>query len=56
MTRIIRIQTFLEDYKSLDPYLKEICKEMHHHFQLELIKEYLKVSKHPYPNECLDIT
>ena len=56
MTRINRIKTFLEDYNSLNPYLKDICKEMPHHFQLELIKEYLKVSNHPYPNEYLEIT
>jgi len=56
MTRIQRIQRFLEDYKSLDPYLKDLCKEMHHHFHLELIQEYLKVSRHPYPNEYLEIT
>jgi hypothetical protein len=54
MTRIKRIKRFLEDYKSLDPYLKDLCKEMNHHFHMELIKEYLKVSQHPYPNEYLE--
>ena len=54
MTRIQRIKRYLEDYKSLDPYLKELCKEMNHHFHMELIKEYLKVSHHPYPNEYLE--
>ena len=54
MTRIQRIKRFLEDYKFLDPYLKDLCKEMNPHFQMELIKEYLKVSNHPYPNEYRD--
>jgi len=56
MNRIQRIQTFLEDYKSLDPYLKDLCKESYKKFQRELMQEYLKVSKHPYQNKYLDIT
>ena len=42
MTRIQRIQTFLEDYKSLDPYLKDLIKPIHQDFQKGLIQEYLK--------------
>ena len=53
MNRIQRIKTYLEDYKSLDPYLKDLTKEVHHHYQLELMNEYLKVSQHPYPTEYL---
>jgi len=53
MTRINKIKTFLEDYKSLNPYLKDLTKEVHHHYQLELIQEYLKVNRHPYPSEYL---
>ncbi len=56
MTRIQRIQTFLEDYKSLDPYLKDLLKPIHQDYQMELIQEYLKVSRHPYPDEGLDLT
>ena len=56
MTRIQRIQTFLEDYKSLDPYLKDLIKPIHQDYQKGLIQEYQKVSRHPYPNECLDLT
>ena len=56
MTRIQRIQTFLEDYKSLDPYLKDLIKPIHQDYQKELIQEYLKVSKHPYPDENLKNT
>ena len=56
MNRIQRIQTFLEDYKSLDPYLKDFIKPIHQDYQKELIQEYLKVSRHPYPDEGLDLT
>jgi len=56
MTRIQRIHTFLEDYKSLDPYLKDLIKPIHQDYQKELIQEYLKVSRHPYPDEGLDLT
>jgi uncharacterized protein YutD len=54
MTRIQRILRFLEDYKSLDPYLKDLCSWSCSYYQKELIKEYLKVSRHPYPNEYLE--
>ena len=56
MTRIQRIQIFLEDYKSLDPYLKDLMKHIHQDYQKKLIQEYLKVSNPPYSNECLEIT
>ena len=56
MTRIQQIQTFLEDYNSINPYLKDLIKPIHQDYQKKLIQEYLKVSKHPYPNEYLDIT
>jgi len=53
MSRINNIKTFLEDYKSLDPYLENLTKEAHHHYQQELVQEYIKVSLHPYPSEYL---
>ena len=55
MNRIQRIQIFLQDYKSLNPYLKSLVKDSQEDYQKELIKEYLKVSRHPYPNEYLGI-
>ena len=55
MNRIQRIQIFLQDYKPLNPYLKNLLNEVQEDFQKELIKEYLKVSRHPYPNEYLSI-
>ena len=42
MTLIQRIQTFLEDYKSLDPYLKDLIKPIHQDYQKGLIQEYQK--------------
>ena len=53
MNRIQRIQIFLTDYRHLKPSLKYICKEGYRHYQLELIKEYIKVNQHPYPSEYL---
>ena len=55
MNRIQRIQIFLQDYKTLNPYLKSLVKDSQEDYQKELIKEYIKVSKHPYPNEYLSV-
>ena len=56
MTRIQRIKTFLEDYNSLNPYLKDLIKPIHQDYQKKLIQECQKVSRHPYPDEGLEIT
>jgi len=56
MNRIQRIQTFLEDYNSLNPYLKNLVKDSQKNYQKELLNEFLNVSKHVYQNEYLDIT
>ena len=56
MNRIQRIQTFLHDYQDLNPYLKDICRHSYTYYQSELIKEYLKVSRHPHPHEYLEVT
>ena len=53
MSRVKRIQTFLDDYKSLNPYLKDLIKEVHKDYQNELMNEYVRVSKHPHPTEYL---
>ena len=47
MNRVQRIQIFLEDYKSVDPYLKNLLKDVQEDYQNELINEYLKLSRHP---------
>ena len=54
MNRIQQINRFLDDYKTLNPYLKDLLKEVHEDYQIELMNEYVKVSKHPYPSEYLD--
>ena len=53
MNRIQRIQSYLDDYKHLTPYLKELTEEVYHHYQLELMNEYINISQHPYPSEYL---
>jgi len=50
MNRIQRIETFLEDYNLLNPYLKNLLKEIQEDYKKVFINEYLKVSRHPYPN------
>ena len=56
MTRIQRIQTFLEDYNSINPYLKDLIKPIHQDYQKGLIQEYQKTERHMYPDEGLEIT
>ena len=53
MNRIQRIKTFLEDYKTLDPNLKNLTKDCYDEYQKELMNEYVKLSKHPFPQEHL---
>ena len=55
MNRIQNIKRFLEDYKSLEPNLKNLVSGSYDHYQEELQKEYLKVSQHPFPDEYLDL-
>ena len=55
MNRIQRIQILLQDYKSLNPYLNNLLNEVQEGYQKELIKEYLKVSRHPFANEYLSV-
>ena len=50
---IKRIKTFLKDYKSLAPHLQDICKDSVPNYNKKLMRLYVDVSKHPYPNECL---
>ena len=55
MNRIQSIKRFLDDYESLEPNLKYLVSWSYDHYQKELQKEYLKVSRHPYPDEYLDL-
>ena len=52
--RIQNIKDFLEQYRTLDIYLKELLKDAYLHFEEELVKEYSRVGKHPYPDEYLN--
>ena len=55
MNRIQSIKRFLDDYESLEPNLKYLVSWSYDYYQKELQKEYLKVSRHPYPDEYLDL-
>ena len=55
MNRIQQIQKFLDDYKTKEPFLQNICSGVYDLYQKELQKEYLKVSQHPFPDEYLDL-
>ena len=53
MNRIQNIKTFLHNYKTLEPWLQDLTKEVYHHYKRELIKEYINASKHPIPHEYM---
>ena len=55
MNRIQSIKRFLEDYESLEPNLKQLVSWSYDYYQNELQKEYLKISRHPFPNEYLGL-
>ena len=55
MNRIQQIQEFLDDYKTKEPFLQNICSGVYDLYQKEFQKEYLKVSHHPFPDEYLDL-
>ena len=42
MTRIKRIQEFLKQYETLDPYLKQLIKPCREAYVRQLYKEYAK--------------
>ena len=44
MNKIQRIQQFLQEYQSLNPYLKNLLKDNYDDYQNELRIEFLKVS------------
>ena len=55
MNRIQQIQEFLDDFKTKEPFLQNICSGVYDLYQKELQKEYLKVPHHPFPEEYLDL-
>ena len=50
MNRIQTIKRFLDDFESLEPNLKNYSWSFDH-YKKELQKEYLKASRHPFPDE-----
>ena len=54
MNKIKRINQFLDDYRTLNSYLKDLLNEVKKEYQLQLTKEYLRVEYHPYPNEIYE--
>ena len=54
MKTIQRIKEFLHQYRTLNPYMKDLLQSSYDYYQKELIKHYLRLSTHPYPNEMTD--
>ena len=55
MSRVKRIERFLTEYKTLNPYLQSICQDSYDHFTKELGIEYKRLSNHPFPQEYTGI-
>ena len=55
MNRIQSIKRFLDEYESLEPNLKNLVSWSYDYYQNELQKEYLKISRHPFPDEYLSL-
>ena len=55
MNDIKRIQTFLTDYQTKDPYLQTLCEDAHNYYTRKLGKEYDRINQHPFPEEYYGI-
>ena len=55
MSEIQRIEKFIHDYRTLNPYLQSLTSYSYEYYNNLLMKKYIKVSKHPYPQEMLNI-
>ena len=53
MNRIQRLQEFIDRWEkgNISPFLKQITPHIYEYNKAELIKEYIKAGKHPYPHE-----
>ena len=49
--RIKTIKGFLDSYRTLNPYLKSLLEDSYRYYTKELMNEYQRLSKHPYPEE-----
>ena len=54
-TRVKSIKQFLDDYKNKDESLKRLTEDSYKYYYQELMKEYIKLMKHPYALEQLDM-
>ena len=54
MSKIQRIEKFIKDYRSMNPYLQRLTSYSYEYNNNLLVREYIKVSKHPYPQEMID--
>ena len=48
---IEKIKDYLKQYKTLDPYLKNLLSGTYEYYEKKLLKQYLLYGKHPYPEE-----
>ena len=53
MNRIQRLQEFIDRWEkgNMSPFIKQITPHIYEYNKKELIKEYIKAGKHPYPHE-----
>ena len=49
--KIQKIKDYLEQYKKLDTYWKNILSSTYEYYQNKLIHEYSMLEVHPYPEE-----
>ena len=54
-TRVNTIKQFLDDYKDKSEYLKNLTEGSYKYYYRELMKEYVKLMKHPPALEQLDM-
>ena len=54
-TRVNSIKMFLDDYKNKSEYLKNLTEGSYKYYYRELMKEYVKLMKHPHALEQLDM-
>ena len=55
MNRIQSIKRFLDEYETLEPNLKNLVSWSYDYYHKELQKEYLEISRHPFPDEYLNL-
>ena len=54
-TRVNSIKMFLDEYKNKSESLKILTQDSYEYYYRELMREYVKLSKHPHAIEQLDM-